>query len=93
MCDCMTAPVAFEGPTCETCTCENSSEQDTCAAYLSFAPGHVGGCDELEHCDATNPCVKFASKCDAIQANCGSGVIQAVVPCVLLTAIGSICEE
>lgn len=93
MCDCMTAPVAFEGPTCETCTCENSSEQDTCSAYLSFAPGHVGGCDELEHCDATNPCVKFASKCDAVQANCGSGVIQAVVPCVLFTAIGSTCEE
>jgi len=91
MCDCMTEPVEFEGPTCETCTCANSGERDSCSAFLFLAPGHVGGCDELEHCDATDPCIKFASKCDAVQANCGSGVIQAVVPCVLLSAIGKTC--
>merc|ERR1711981_429719 len=33
-CECLQEPVAFEGPTCETCTCENSTDMTSCQAFV-----------------------------------------------------------
>lgn len=95
VCDCIQEPVAYEGPTCETCTCENTSSMDSCqfVLFLLDDPSSVQGCDYLEHCNAQDPCQKFESKCAAVQSNCGSGEIQAFVPCVVMEAAGNICQE
>jgi len=95
-CQCISEPVAYEGPTCETCTCENTSDMSSCAVFLPILgidASTVQGCDFLEHCKADDPCVTYENKCAAMQANCGSGEVQAFVPCVLLTAVGNTCES
>merc|ERR1711981_851878 len=86
-CECLQEPVAFEGPTCETCTCENSTDMSSCVAFLGIMgidQSTVQGCDYLEHCLADDVCTRFDNKCAAMQSNCGSGEIQAFVPCILL---------
>lgn len=94
-CDCIQAPVAYEGPTCETCTCENTSDLTACQVFSAMIPdfGSLQGCDFLEHCNVEDPCDKYNSKCEAMQSSCGSGEIQAFTPCVLLDLVGKTCEE
>ena len=68
----------------------------SCAVFLPILgidASTVQGCDFLEHCLADDPCVTYENKCAAMQANCGSGEVQAFVPCVLLTAVGNTCAS
>merc|ERR1712001_636342 len=51
-CQCIQAPIAYEGPTCELCTCRNENDLTACQVFSSFIPNFdtLQGCDYLEHC-------------------------------------------
>ena len=96
-CDCVQSPIAYEGPTCETCTCANTNDLVACQAFAAFIPdfANLQGCDYLAHCNVQDPCESYESKCAAMQANCGGEMdeVKAFSPCVLLELLGNSCPS